>query len=75
MIDNNIQTYNLAKLWEKYTLNSNDINADFFESGGDSLSAINMIVEIQNIYGLDVSLESFMRNPFLSFLYKAILEK
>jgi len=61
----------LVKLWEKYTLQQANPNIDFFESGGDSLSAINLIVELQKQYPIDVSLEKFMRNPTIDFLQQA----
>ncbi len=54
--------------WEKYTLQAADLQTDFFESGGDSLSAINMIVELQKNFSIEISLEQFMRTPTLIFL-------
>lgn len=62
----------LLSLWEQHTLQPANIEVDFFESGGDSLSAIKMIVEIQKLYNVDISLESFMRNPTVLFLFENI---
>ena len=59
-------------LWEKYTLQPANKNSDFFESGGDSLAAINLIVEVQKLYNVEISLESFMRSPTIQFLYEKI---
>ena len=59
-------------IWEKFTLKPSDSDSDFFESGGDSLSAINMIVEIQKLFPVEISLEGFMRNPTLEFLLNAV---
>lgn len=61
-------TKKILYFWEKYTLQPADLKLDFFESGGDSLSAINMIFEIQKLYQIEISLESFMRNPTLQYL-------
>lgn len=61
-------------LWERYTLQKADAQTDFFESGGDSLSAINLIVELQKKFAIDVSLESFLRNPTIPFLEALISE-
>ena len=62
----------IITLWTKYTLLSPSLEVDFFESGGDSLSAINMIVEFQKMFGVEISLENFMRNPSINFLLKTI---
>lgn len=62
----------ILSLWKKYTLLPFDSTVDFFESGGDSLSAIHMIVEIQKTYKVDISLENFMRTPTIQFLLGAV---
>lgn len=58
----------ILAIWEKYTFKKADETCDFFDAGGDSLGAINLIVEIQKQYNIDISVEKFMRNPTLSFL-------
>lgn len=65
----------ILELWEKFTLKSADVNCDFFDSGGDSLGAINMIVEIQKLHGVEISVEKFMRTPTLAFLTDVCAEK
>lgn len=62
----------LIALWEKHTQQPYSSEADFFESGGDSLSAINLIVDVQAECGGDISLEQFMRSPSLNFLESAV---
>lgn len=62
-------------LWKKYTLSENDVNTDFFDAGGDSLSAIHMIVDIKNAYGVQISLENFMKNPTIQYLITIIEKK
>lgn len=64
----------LPELWERFTLQKTNPDIDFFESGGDSLSAINLIVELQKKFSVDVSLENFMRNPTLGFLQSLLTE-
>lgn len=58
----------IVPIWEKFTLRSMDRTVDFFDSGGDSLGAVSMIVEIQQHFKVDISLEKFMRSPTLDFL-------
>ncbi len=60
----------ILPIWQKFTLKLADPTVDFFDSGGDSLGAINMIVEIQKHFTIDISLEKFMRNPTLQFLFE-----
>lgn len=62
----------LTELWEKYTLEAAKPDSDFFESGGDSLSAINLIVDIKTKCQTDISLENFMRNPTLAYLQEQL---
>ena len=62
----------LLLLWKKYTLETPNLEADFFESGGDSLAAINFIVDLRKIFHVDISLENFMRNPTITFLMGCI---
>lgn len=63
---------NILLLWEKYTLQPADESVDFFESGGDSLGAINLIIELQKLYRVEINLENFMRNPNIGFLCAVI---
>lgn len=58
----------LIELWKKYTIPPFSFEKDFFQSGGDSLSAINLIVDIQNTFATRISLEAFMRNPTIQYL-------
>jgi acyl carrier protein len=67
-----LYSQSILQLWKKYTLVNDDFNADFFDSGGDSLSAINMIVDLQKICHIEISLEQFMRNPTRQFLLDII---
>ena len=62
----------LRFLWDKFTLKLDSRELDFFDAGGDSLSAINMIVEVQNEYGIQLSLEKFMSDPYLAALQDMI---
>lgn len=62
----------ILPIWEKFTLSPMEKTVDFFDSGGDSLGAVNMIVEIQKHFKVDISLEKFMRNPTFDFLIGVI---
>jgi acyl carrier protein len=70
--DNDFLEKQLLPLWKKYTLEAPNLKTDFFESGGDSLAAINFIVDLRKIVQVDISLENFMRNPTIPFLMEYI---
>ncbi len=69
----NLNDQAIISLWRKYTIQTDSLDADFFECGGDSLSAINLIVELQKSFQVEVSLENFLRNPTMQFLQKIIM--
>ena len=62
----------LLPLWKKYTLEEPNSEVDFFESGGDSLAAINLIVDLRKLIHVEISYENFMRNPTIPFLIDCI---
>ena len=63
----------LANIWEKY-LQLDEIGKtdDFFECGGDSLLAISMISEIEEAFGVQISIKDIMENSVLENLAKCI---
>lgn len=69
---NTINHQEIEAIWNKYIPVSEDQKGDFFECGGDSLSAVNLIVELHTKYSVDISLEQFMRNPTKEFLMSKI---
>lgn len=67
-IPTNQNEKNLLKIFEDL-LNSKNIGIDdnFFECGGDSISVLQCIARASEI-GIEISLESFMRHPTISYL-------
>ena len=56
----------LANIWEKYLqLDKIGKTDDFFECGGDSLLAISMISEIEEAFGVQISIKDIMENSVL----------
>jgi amino acid adenylation domain-containing protein/thioester reductase-like protein len=62
----------LIDIWENITGKVLDLRASFFESGGDSISAINLLCEIEESFGLNINVQSFLKNPTLINLYSLI---
>ena len=63
----------LANIWEKYLqLDEIGKNDDFFECGGDSLLAISMISEIEETFGVQISIKDIMEKSVLENLAKCI---
>lgn len=63
----------LANIWEKYLqLDKIGKTDDFFECGGDSLLAISMISEIEEAFGVQISIKDIMENSVLENLAKCI---
>lgn len=59
----------LAKLFEKVLGTSNiSINDNFFEIGGDSLSAIKLCIQIQSEFNVRLSVKDILENPILKDL-------
>jgi acyl carrier protein len=61
-------TNNLTELWEKILRKEVDVEDDFFESGGDSMAAIRMVMEVQSTYNLEIEVETFFMEPTISRL-------
>lgn len=62
----------IFKIWCKYVYNeTTEINADFYHLGGDSISAIQFVSELQR-NGYNVSASAFMNNPTLQGIFEQI---
>lgn len=63
----------VARLWGQ-VLDSNDVmtDDDFFESGGDSLLALQLIALIRDTLGVELPLESIFDNPNVGALARRI---
>jgi amino acid adenylation domain-containing protein len=54
----------ILKYWKiLFEIEKIDIHSNFFELGGDSLQAIRMLFKINNQFLLNVTLQTFYRNP------------
>ena len=59
----------LAAYWEKELgVKSANLDDDFFESGGDSLDGVKMIIHIREFYGIDLKLHDLISHPTLQGL-------
>jgi Acyl carrier protein len=63
----------LTGLWTKILRKEVQPTDDFFEVGGDSLSAVRMIVEVQKAYDVQIELEVFFESPSLEKLASTIV--
>lgn len=68
--------YNLLQIW-KETLKNDSINPEdnFFEIGGDSLNAFEIIGKIYSKTGIEISFQFLFNNPTLSALTNEIKSK
>ncbi len=65
----------LVELWvEALGVDKVGINDSFLHLGGDSLSAIKLIIGVRNAFGVDVSLQRFFEAPTVAALATAIEE-
>lgn len=69
----NIIEERLVEIWEKILKQENiGVKDDFFERGGHSLKAIEVIMMIQKEFNLSIDLYLFFENPTIEFLYSYI---
>ena len=56
----------VAGVWKK-ALKAEEVNpaVDFFDAGGRSLAAINMLAELQREFRVEIDLEAFFMSPTL----------
>ena len=63
----------IAKLWKKHlVLNEVGINDSFFDLGGNSLLAIRILIEVNQILENEISVVDFFQNPTISQLINVI---
>ncbi|MAI78859.1 MAG: hypothetical protein CL917_07965 [Deltaproteobacteria bacterium] len=66
----------LAELWaEALGLTTLGIDDDFFDLGGHSLTAVFLVREIRKIYGENLNIGTFFRNPTIRQLSEALYDK
>jgi acyl carrier protein len=65
---------NLTRLWAKLLGKEVGINDDFFDAGGSSLAGINMIIEVQSTYHVELDVEAFFEEPTIARLASAVAQ-
>ena len=62
-----------AGIWKEILkVTVDDIDADFFESGGDSLLAVKLIARIRRETEINISVTDFFSNPSVRFVARAL---
>lgn len=64
----------LTDIWAKILKKEINPNEDFFDLGGNSLNAIQMITEVQSAYDVELDLETFFEEPYIANLTNIIIE-
>jgi amino acid adenylation domain-containing protein/thioester reductase-like protein len=63
----------LAQIWKDLlSIEQVSIHDDFFEIGGHSLLALQLVSQVRELFQIDVCLESFLENPTLIGIVKVI---
>jgi phthiocerol/phenolphthiocerol synthesis type-I polyketide synthase E len=64
---------NIARLWQDFLgFKRIGINVDFFEINGDSLTATQLITRLQQMYPVEISLQSFFEGPTIAQLAELV---
>lgn len=67
--------FEITSVWEKMLgINQISINDDFFKLGGHSLLAIQLVSEVRNVTGSEVTIQDLFKNPTISGLSDEIRE-
>jgi len=66
-------THYLTGLWTRLLGKEVTPVDDFFDLGGDSLTGINMIMEVQSTFHVDLDLETFFEGPCINQLAATIV--
>ena len=66
----------LKKLWKEYLdADENDLNRNFFELGGNSISAYQMLADINENLGVEIDIADMIESPTLENVNKKILDR
>jgi acyl carrier protein len=67
----------VSRLWAKYCPDSRsgDLNENFFDAGGESLTAMRLVFEISTSFGAPISLNKFMSDPTLNGLLSMLIQR
>ncbi len=63
----------LTEMWSRILRRDVAPQDDFFDSGGDSMTAVRMIVEVQTAFGVQIDVESFFEAASVERLTEAVL--
>ncbi len=63
----------LLELWARILNKAVGPQDDFFDSGGDSMSAVRMIMDVQSTYGVEIDVETFFEAASVERLTEAVL--
>lgn len=70
-----IESY-MGQIWKEYLgIDDEDIDKDFFEVGGSSIVAYQLISEVEEKFGIEIDVIDLMEEPTLDFICKAIRER
>ena len=64
----------LTDLWKKILGKEVNSTDNFFDLGGNSLTAIEMIMEVQSAYNVELDLETFFEKPYIANLANTVIE-
>jgi acyl carrier protein len=64
----------LTDIWTKILKKEVKPNDNFFDLGGSSLNGIQMIMEVQSAYDVELDLETFFEEPCIANLTNTIVE-
>ena len=73
-IDRDAIIRDLTRMWTKLLGKEAGVNDDFFDAGGSSLAGINMIIEVQSTYRVELDVEAFFEEPTITRLASAIAQ-
>jgi len=62
----------LAEIWAAVLLTEVGPETDFFEEGGQSVAALQMITRVEEEYGLELSIRDIFESPTLGEFTEAV---
>lgn len=64
----------LTDIWTRILKKKVNQTDSFFELGGNSLNGIQMIIEVQSAYDVELDIETFFEEPCIANLANTIIE-
>ncbi len=73
--DNDVQSY-IHNMWKEYLeVDEANVEGDFFELGGSSIVAYQMLADIESHFSIELDLEDMMDNPTVKEMVKIVQKK